>query len=214
MQMVLAVRRLSVSWTFIRYAIAIAALTGCILTPTVSSAQAPGDTDNSCNTSGADCSCGSGDCCSGSCNADGTCDLSQNGGQCSTDGDCSGGLVCLPGGTCGCSSVCDDPSCGSGYNDYDTCGCSNSCNDPSCPGYDLGACADCSNYCNSTSCPGYDACVCEGPCSSSSCSSFDYCTCYPYAPSCNNSGGGTPPDPDNGGDCQPLYSGWNCYWTC
>jgi hypothetical protein len=88
------------------------------------------DDPPSCAADGSTCVQDS-DCCDGNC-AFGSCTtLSSMGGPCSDDGGCEGGLVCQS-GACGCSDICDDPSCDSNYN----CDCLGECdpNDPGDPG--------------------------------------------------------------------------------
>lgn len=155
-----------------------------------------------CTSAGGDC-CDPSDCCTNSCDyqADGICDQSSYGGPCGSDGDCTGGMVCIS-GQCGCSDPCDDPTCpgnscdacgtncnGTCQTDSDcsgglecmggTCGCSDPCDDPSCSGYSCDACGgcDCSSPCDDPSCSGYDVCTCEGTCASSSCPGYNPCTC-------------------------------------
>lgn len=107
--------------------------------------------------SGASCQdeCGSNPCystiCAGySCNACGT----NCGSGCTSDNDCPGGYVCM-GGTCGCGTSCDDPSCSG----YDACECQGQCADPSCDGnYDCDCLGECGGGGGGGSCYWYLEC--------------------------------------------------------
>ena len=138
---------------------------------------------------------------------------------CSTDDDCPGGLVCLS-GSCGCSDICDDPSCDSNYNCdcLDECGGGGGCSsDSDCPGglvCQSGGCVsddccetnpcDCNESCGSGSGGGSGG---GGGASGGNCGGF-YQYCGP--------GSETMSGVTEGDCCSPLHcdswNTWECIW--